>query len=467
MRNQSGGVETQIGRMLQRRYRLDAVIGVGAMGTVYRAWDRASERACAVKMMQRTADLDEAAQARFRDEARIVASLCHPSIVEVYDQGEDTDGTLYLAMELLIGQDLHSLLLAQPRLPIERALDIAHQIGSALHTVHLSGVIHRDIKPRNVFLVQPPGELTARLVKVIDFGLSKFTSSTNRSTEGLLIGTPDFLPPEAWSGMGHAVDARGDQWALAVVLYRMLSGRLPFEAAAPAVTLGHAICTLEPRPLHESVPELPPRIEAAILRALSKDKEQRFRSVLDFLRALHGHSLPREIPAAAAAATTVAASVPRPGFGEEQTTRLMPTVTLSPDPDVPAILRLEGMPATEQTAVLPIELVKPPVAPVAPVPISKPPAPFRSSVAVTFLAVVVAWAGALTSWGAVSAQRSSPADASDLSPGRSEPSAPADLSVELPMLPPVLPAPLSAEVCSTGVPHRTGHGQKNPCPAPR
>ena len=457
MRNQSGGVESQIGRMLQRRYRLDAVIGVGAMGTVYRAWDRVSERACAVKMMQRTADLDEAAQARFRDEARIVASLCHPSIVEVYDQGEDADGTLYLAMELLIGQDLHSLLLAQPRLPIERALDIAHQIGSALHTVHLSGVIHRDIKPRNVFLVQPPGELTARIVKVIDFGLSKFTSSTNRSTEGLLIGTPDFLPPEAWSGMGHAVDARGDQWALAVVLYRMLSGRLPFEAAAPGVTLGHAICTLEPRPLHESVPELPPRIEAAILRALSKDKEQRFRSVLDFLRALHGHPLPRE------RAVTCAAPVPRPGFVEEQATRLMPTVTLTAEPEAPSSRRPRGVPATEQTAVLPLELVN---ASSLAAPAAKPPASFRSGVAVTFLAVVAAWAGALTSWSAVGARHVDPAAACDLAPDRPEPAAPADLSAEVPMLPPVLPAPLSAEVCATGVPHRT-HGQKNPCAAPR
>jgi len=120
------------------------------MGAVYRAWDLLREQACAVKLLRLQVATRESIVIRFCDEARIVARLCHPSIVELYDQGEDPDGTLFLVMELLHGQDLYAYLRAKPRLPLCRVLEIVRQIGSALHTVHLSGVVHRDIKPRDV-----------------------------------------------------------------------------------------------------------------------------------------------------------------------------------------------------------------------------------------------------------------------------------------------------------------------------
>jgi serine/threonine protein kinase len=144
----SSAEDPNLGRTLRDRYRIDERIGSGSMGAVYRAWDLLREQSCAVKLLRLQVATRESIVIRFCDEARIVARLCHPSIVELYDQGEDPDGTLFLVMELLRGQDLYAYLRAKPRLPLCRVLEIVRQIGSALHTVHLSGVVHRDIKPR-------------------------------------------------------------------------------------------------------------------------------------------------------------------------------------------------------------------------------------------------------------------------------------------------------------------------------
>ena len=146
----SGAEDPNLGRTLHERYRIEERIGSGSMGAVYRAWDRRREQACAVKLLRLHVASRESVVVRFCDEARIIARLCHPGIVELYDQGEEPDGTLFLVMELLRGQDLYEHLRLKPRLPLPRVLEIIRQIGSALHTVHLTGVVHRDIKPRNV-----------------------------------------------------------------------------------------------------------------------------------------------------------------------------------------------------------------------------------------------------------------------------------------------------------------------------
>ena len=142
--------DPNLGRTLRERYRIEELIGSGSMGSVYRAFDVLREQACAVKLLRLHVATRESVVIRFCDEARIIARLYHPGIVELYDQGEEPDGTLFLVMELLRGQDLYAQLRAKPRLPLGRTLEIVRQVGSALHTVHLSGVVHRDIKPRNI-----------------------------------------------------------------------------------------------------------------------------------------------------------------------------------------------------------------------------------------------------------------------------------------------------------------------------
>lgn len=287
--------DTNLGRVLKERFRIEETIGSGSMGIVYRAWDLALAQPCAVKLLQLGAARREAVVIRFCDEARIVAQLYHPNIVELIDFGEEPDGSLFLAMEFLRGQDLHALLQTEGELALPRALDLIRQIGSALHCVHLAGIIHRDIKPRNIILTAGPGDGALRCVKVIDFGLSKILDAESRGSDGLLIGTPEYLPPEAWSGCSGDVDMRADQWALAVLAYRLLSGRLPFDAHEDTVLLAHDIRTRPHRPLRELVPDLPSHIDAAISRALAKDKAQRFGTVSEFVRALHRLPLPAEL----------------------------------------------------------------------------------------------------------------------------------------------------------------------------
>ncbi len=211
-----------VGRTIRRRYHLEKRIGVGAFGAVYRATDFETGTACAVKLLRTNQSRRREVSLRFWDEAHFVASLCHPNIVESYDYGEDEDGTLFLCMELLRGQDLEEYLKKRPRISMMEALSIIQQIGSALHSVHLSKMVHRDLKPRNVFvLAERAGNrsnsgATPPLIKVIDFGLAKslLRQGGDRGSGGLLIGTPDYLAPEAWRSDGQEVDARADQWEI-------------------------------------------------------------------------------------------------------------------------------------------------------------------------------------------------------------------------------------------------------------
>lgn len=309
-----------LGRAIHGRYLLIEQIGVGAFGAVYRARDLKNEQECAVKLLHLSAAESAQVSDRFWDEARYIAELCHPHVVESYDYGADADGTLFLCMELLRGRDLGSLLTEVSKLSVEQTLHIVRQVGSALHAVHQANIVHRDLKPKNIFLVErgdreghregegdrsgdrngdrngedeegsgSGGELP--LVKVIDFGLAKYLGAwaqdRDRGSAGMLIGTPDYLPPEAWSGNSSTIDPRADQWSLAVLTYRMLTGRLPFVGDGDMLRVRRAILESTPQPVRALEPSLPEHIEAALSRALSKDKEQRFRDIRDFLRALH------------------------------------------------------------------------------------------------------------------------------------------------------------------------------------
>ncbi|MBL8635348.1 MAG: protein kinase [Myxococcales bacterium] len=285
----------RVGQLLCGRYRLELLLGKGAMGEVYRATDTERQEPCAIKLVLPEASLPLQAQRRLVQEAKVISRLYHPNIVEVREFLQDRDGTCLLVMELLQGVDLQTVLHKQGRLPLWRALEIARSVGAALQYAHEMGVIHRDISPGNIFLAQQglKSQRTRDVIKVLDFGLAKLIEDCQASadaagapiTKGIIVGTPAYLPPEAAQWSPARRDPRSDQWSLGVVLYHMLAGQLPFPQKNP-YELYSAICYEEPIPLSELAPNLPAHIYATVQTALAKSCEQRFPSVKDFLRAL-------------------------------------------------------------------------------------------------------------------------------------------------------------------------------------
>lgn len=284
----------RLGHILGSRYRLERLLGKGAMGEVYRAMDLQRGEPCAVKLVLPDANWTLQAQRRLVQEVKVISRLYHPNVVEVRDFFQDNDGT-YLVMELLHGVDLLSLIRTQGQLPLWRALEIIRSVGSALQYAHEMGIIHRDVSASNIFLAQQTtkSQRVTETVKVLDFGLAKLiedyqTDSKHSGgpiTKGIVVGTPAYLPPEAVQKNPDLRDPRSDQWSLGVVLFHMLGGRLPFDQSHP-YQLYSAICFEPPPPLRDLAPNLPEHIYAAVDKALSKSRDDRFASVKDFLRAL-------------------------------------------------------------------------------------------------------------------------------------------------------------------------------------
>lgn len=277
-------------RVLAGRYQLEGVIGKGSMGTVFRARDLRLGTLCAIKMLHQTALKEDADFQRFANEAAVIAHLFHPNIVEVSEFHRDERGGPFLVMELLHGFDLHSHLGHGRPLPLARVQPVVRQVASALHAAHSLGIVHRDIKPRNIFLAQHGGPSGAptEVVKVVDFGLSKILGGRqNQTAPGEILGTPEYLAPEGTLGRSKLIDERTDQWALAITAYRMLAGQLPFRDD-DVIRLMQKIRQEPLPPLAAFAVQVPEYVTAALGRALSKRKEDRFDSVLAFARALHG-----------------------------------------------------------------------------------------------------------------------------------------------------------------------------------
>ena len=260
-------------------YQIDALLGAGGMGMVYRARDARLERDVAIKILPPGVLTDESARKRFRKEALALAKLSHPNIAAVYDVGE-ADGIDYIVMECVPGQSLAALLSAGP-LPAEQALALSAQVAAALEEAHEQGVVHRDLKPANI-LVTPKGQ-----VKVLDFGIAKLLAPDGASlsvteTQGP-IGTPLYMSPEQASG--EPVDFRTDLWSLGVVLFESLTGRAPFGGAGPWGLL-RAI-THDPAPsLRDIRPEIPEALEGVVSRALTKDVTRRYQTAAELSRDL-------------------------------------------------------------------------------------------------------------------------------------------------------------------------------------
>lgn len=273
-----------VGLVLGGAYRLVGRIGEGGMGAVYEAHHLRMQKRVAVKLLHSRNARHADALERFHREAMIASRLGHPHLVNVIDFGASTGGDPYLVMEFLEGEDLDRRLRRAGRVPLQAAMQIARQAASAVAAVHAKGVVHRDLKPANIFLVHVPGE--PDFVKILDFGVSKIRAAETKLTDvSKAIGTPQYMSPEQAAGARDEVDHRTDQWALACIVWEMLSGQAPFSADDVNAVF-YQLTNLPPPPLAPSVPNLPSGVETVLLRALSKNPADRYPSIRAFSRAL-------------------------------------------------------------------------------------------------------------------------------------------------------------------------------------
>jgi eukaryotic-like serine/threonine-protein kinase len=275
-------------RLLGGRYELDGIVGRGGMAEVFRARDIRLDRIVGVKTLRDDLARDQTFQARFRREAQSAASLNHPSIVAVYDTGEDMVGSLpvpYIVMEFVDGRTLRDLLRDDRRLLPERAAEITDGVLRALDYSHRNGIVHRDIKPGNVMLTRS-GD-----VKVMDFGIARAVSDSQltMTQTAQVIGTAQSLSPE--QARGERVDSRSDLYSTGCLLYELLTGRPPFTGDSP-VAIAYQHVKEEPVPPSQVDPEVPPWADAIVLKAMQKDPADRYQSAgemrNDIQRALSG-----------------------------------------------------------------------------------------------------------------------------------------------------------------------------------
>ncbi len=256
-----------VGEVLAGRYELEQLVGAGGMSSVFRAHDRVLERTVALKVLHERLVAQGDVVERFRREAKLVAGLSHHNIVAVIDRGEH-ESRPFIVFEYIAGENLKQLVGRTGPLPVERALELAIQVARGLAFAHEKGFVHRDVKPQNV-LLNGDGE-----AKVTDFGIARALSVQEGETQtGTILGTCDYIAPE--QAQGRRVDEHSDVYSLGVVLYELLTGKVPFGGDNfVAVAMQHI--NAPPPPVTLLRPEVPARVEAVVETALAKDPEQRF-----------------------------------------------------------------------------------------------------------------------------------------------------------------------------------------------
>ncbi len=302
-----------IGKVVGGRFRITGILGEGGMGRVYTGEQQmgTSVRKVAVKTLLAEHAKDHQVVARFMRECGTVSELEHPNTIKVYDFGQTDTGELYIAMELLNGKSMESVMETGGPLDPKRTLTILEQICGSLEEAHDKGIVHRDLKPANIFLTTRPGS-KEDYVKVLDFGIAKRDESTKQETkltkQGTVLGTPPYMSPEQFKG--QELDARSDIYSLAVVAFEMLTGKLPFEADNP---MGWALQHLTAVPTSlDSFPhgaQIPSGIKNAIMHALQKGKDQRPANIREFYRELSSSSTNPQSLIAGYAPTTQSAAV--------------------------------------------------------------------------------------------------------------------------------------------------------------
>jgi serine/threonine-protein kinase len=280
----AGGEDRNLGTVLLGQFEVRDVCGRGAMGTVYRAYQRNMDRIVAVKILRRELLKEPEVVRRFLREARAAAKLQHPNIVTVHLVGETDDGVPFLVMEHVDGVALEQICEAQGAQPVPRILSLCKQIGDALAEAHEAGIIHRDLKPANILITDR--SRVPDLVKVLDFGIAKIVQAADQSVatrDGVIFGTPHYIAPE--QATGGEIDHRVDLYSLGVIMFRLATGRLPFEGTAGMQVVLKHLREQAPKP-RTIDPTIPPALEALILACLSKDPSLRPKDAESLVMAL-------------------------------------------------------------------------------------------------------------------------------------------------------------------------------------
>jgi serine/threonine protein kinase len=277
-----------IGTVVSDRYRIIRKVGEGGMGAVYQAEHALIEKRVALKVLFQDLTRRPDLVMRFLQEAKSASRIRQENVIDISDFGQSADGLVYIAMEFLDGQDLGKTLRAEKSIPWLRTRPILMQITKALRAAHAQGIIHRDMKPENVYLVQREGKVD--FVKVLDFGIAKVVSADDnegpRLTQtGMIFGTPEYMSPE--QAQGHPPDHRLDVYAVGCIMYHMLTGSVPFTADSfMGILTKHLLEPAVPPRKRRPDLDIPAEVEAICLRAMEKDREKRWPDMDAFYRAL-------------------------------------------------------------------------------------------------------------------------------------------------------------------------------------
>ena len=275
--------DSLIGTTLAGKYRIDARLNEGGMGTVYRGTHVLMDKTVAIKVLRPSLAADEKIVARFSREARAASRISHPNALSVTDFGEDDSGHVFLVMEYLSGKTLKQVIRDEGPLPLARVVDITRQIGDALNAAHLQGVVHRDLKSDNIMLLDT---MTSDHAKVLDFGIAKInepegTVDTGLTAPNLVIGTPQYMSPEQCS-QDSEIDARSDIYSLGVILYEMLVGHVPFTGDSPTIVMMKHLQEPVPSVLEERS-DLPASVGRVVARAMAKLPSNRYQNVAELV----------------------------------------------------------------------------------------------------------------------------------------------------------------------------------------
>jgi serine/threonine-protein kinase len=337
-----------LGRVIKGRYRVERLLGRGGMGTVYLAEQLSVGRKVALKVLRGDFARDDGFVARFRQEAKLVAGLNekrNPRVTLVHDFDQADDGSVFIVMEWLEGRLLSTVIQAEGPLPLPRAVRLAAQIAEGLEAAHRAGVIHRDIKPQNIMVLEPGDD-----IKLMDFGIARLRDSgrTNLTRAGTMMGTPDYMAPEQIEG--QEVTDRTDIYSFGIVFYEMLVGSLPFRASTQAAVLTKQ---LQERPVPPSRlrPDIPQGVEAVILRALEKDPAKREGSMGEIVRLLRLADVGGAEPPVGGPTIVVNSVNERPGQTAAVTIQEAPGSTLVESGFTAARTQLSREPAADMTLV--------------------------------------------------------------------------------------------------------------------
>jgi serine/threonine-protein kinase len=319
--------DSLVGTTLAGKYRIDARLNEGGMGTVYRGCHVLMDKTVAIKVLRPSLAADEKIVARFSREARAASRITHPNAISVTDFGEDESGHVFLVMEYLSGKTLRHVIREEGPLPLARVVDITRQIGDALNAAHEQGVIHRDLKSDNIMLLDT---MSGDHAKVLDFGIAKINEpegevDTGLTAPNLVIGTPQYMSPEQCS-QDSEIDARSDIYSLGVILYEMLVGHVPFSGDSPTIVMMKHLQEPVPSVLEERS-DLPASVARVVARAMAKVKDNRYQTVAELIEDL-----------------TIAAGMTIHRIGPVGVTSTAETVVRREDPDEVTVVRPREVP---------------------------------------------------------------------------------------------------------------------------